>query len=85
VGDGGWRADVFDQLLLPAIVDGYAAASTDGGHNATYVTGTPWALRSPGNVDLAALQNFGSVTLNELSIFGKMITESFYGKAPTYS
>lgn len=85
VGGGGWRAGVFDQLLLPAIIDGYAAASTDGGHNATEITATPWALRSPGNVDLAALQNFGSVTLNELSIFGKMITESFYEKAPTYS
>ncbi|KAI4683854.1 uncharacterized protein J4E84_006693 [Alternaria hordeiaustralica] len=85
VGGGGWRAGVFDQSLLPAIIQGYAAASTDGGHNATEVSALPWALKSPGNVDVVALQNFGSVTLNELSIFGKMVTESFYQKAPAYS
>jgi hypothetical protein len=85
IGGGGWVASTFDQGLLPAIIDGYAAASTDGGHNASEATAIPWALKSPGNVDLVALQNFGSVTLNELSIFGKMVTESFYRKPPAYS
>lgn len=84
-GGSGWRGGTFDQQLLPAIINGYAAASTDAGHNVTELTPDSWALSSEGNVDLPTLQDFGSVTLNELSIFGKQITTSFYAKAPAYS
>lgn len=38
MGGGGWHAGVVDQLCFPAIVDRYAAASTNGGHNAIEVT-----------------------------------------------
>ena len=84
-GGSGWRGGIFDLALLPAIAEGYAAASTDAGHSIVDTGVSTWALKSPGNVDLPALQDFGSVALNELAIFGKALTENFYGKPADYS
>ena len=68
--------------MIPAISQGYAAVSTDGGHDgANQPTADPWALLSPGNVDLYALQNFASVALNDMTVLGKQLTEAYYGKA----
>ncbi|KAI0876617.1 Tannase/feruloyl esterase [Hypoxylon argillaceum] len=61
VGGGGWTAD--------------ATITTDAGLGA-YQFPTDWALLSPGNVNLYALQNLGSVSLNE---------QGFYGQPPRYS
>ena len=66
VGGGGW-ATGYPTQMVPAISQGYAAVSTDGGHDgANQPTADPWALVSPGNVDLYALQNFASVALPAL-------------------
>ncbi|KAG9203345.1 hypothetical protein G6514_002998 [Epicoccum nigrum] len=81
VGGGGW-ATGYPTQMVPAISQGYAAVSTDGGHDgANQPTADPWALVSPGNVDLYALQNFASVTLNDMTVLGKQLTEAYYGKA----
>lgn len=84
-GGSGWRGGTFDITLLPAVIQGYAAASTDAGHSILDSGVSTWALTSPGNVNLPALQDFGSVALNELAVFGKALTEDFYGKAADYS
>jgi feruloyl esterase len=66
--------------MVPAISQGYAAVSTDGGHDALSQTTDSWALLSPGNVNLHALQNFASVALNDMTVLGKQLTEAYYGR-----
>lgn len=46
---------------------------------------SPWAHTTPGNVNLYALHNFGSVALNDAAIIGKSITKDFYSQPPRYS
>ncbi|XPT01392.1 hypothetical protein M3J09_010528 [Ascochyta lentis] len=79
VGGGGW-ATGFPSEMVPAISQGYATVSTDGGHDAVGQTTDSWALLSPGNVNLYALQNLASVALNDMTVLGKQMTEAYYGK-----
>ncbi|KAH7381090.1 tannase and feruloyl esterase-domain-containing protein [Cadophora sp. MPI-SDFR-AT-0126] len=57
----------------------YAAVTTHGGHAVNY-SAASWALLSPGNVNLYALENFASVSLNDMTVLGKQVTESYYAK-----
>jgi hypothetical protein len=66
-GGGGYVAGRFFlsyTAMAGALGDGYVATTTDGGIGFSSVPDT-WALNSPGNVNLYALQNFGSVSLND--------------------
>jgi hypothetical protein len=84
VGGGGYVAGRFPLSYIAmggALADGYVASTTDSGLGSSYVP-DPWALNSPGNVNLYALQNVASVSLNdqvssqsiELSIFFLFMT-----------
>lgn len=87
VGGGGWRAGRFSVPYLAmdgALGEGYVSTTTDGGLGAA-LSPDPWALNSPGNVNLYALQNLASKTLNDQSFIAKDITKSFYGQAAKYS
>ncbi|KAF2738052.1 tannase and feruloyl esterase [Polyplosphaeria fusca] len=87
VGGGGWVAGlhpIIDDRMYAALAGGYAAVTTDGGVPSSNVA-DDWALLSPGNVDLYALQNFASVSINDATLAAKSIAKSFYGKAPKYS
>jgi hypothetical protein len=67
VGGGGYVAGRFSLSnigMSGALGDGYATTSTDGGLGMSY-TPDPWALNSPGNVDMYALENLASVSLND--------------------
>jgi hypothetical protein len=67
VGGGGWVSGRFPlsyAAMAGAIGEGYAASTTDGGLIQSY-SPNPWALNSPGNVNLYALQDFASVALND--------------------
>lgn len=82
-GGGGWQAGYGGPGLSPAIFDGYAAASTDGGHSLVNVDPSYWALSSVGNVNLPNLQDFASVSLSDMTLLGQAVTASFYGKKPS--
>jgi len=71
-----------------AVNNGYAAASTDGGHpseTADLAAPANWALFSPGNLNLPLLQDFAAVALSDMTLLGQAITESYYGEKPAYS
>lgn len=84
-GGGGYVTGIFDAALAPAVALGYSAVSTDGGHSTNSTSAEPWALVSPGNVNLYLLQDFASVSINDMTIIGKAVTESYYGCKPKYS
>ncbi|KAK6585644.1 hypothetical protein PZA11_002371 [Diplocarpon coronariae] len=87
LGTGGsaYATGVFDKALAPAIELGYSAASTDGGHKFEELSAESWAHASPGNINLYLLQDFASVSLNEMTIIGKVISEKYYSMKPKYS
>ncbi|KAI9642624.1 hypothetical protein NHQ30_009429 [Ciborinia camelliae] len=91
-GGGGFATGGFDSTLALSVLQGYAAAGTDGGHytdgsgrGSTVLSAQDWALISPGNVNLYLLQDFASVSLNDMTVIGKSVVASFYGQAPEYS
>ncbi|KAH0032992.1 putative feruloyl esterase, partial [Aureobasidium melanogenum] len=82
VGGGGWITG--HPNLGSQIRQGYAAASTDGGHGLER-SAASWALTSPGNVNWNLLQDFAYRALDDMAVIGKAITTSFYNAAPEYS
>ena len=67
VGGGGYVAGRFYLTYVAmagALGNGYVASTTDAGIGTDSVPDS-WALNSPGNVDLYALQNAGSVSLKD--------------------
>ncbi|PSN64164.1 tannase and feruloyl esterase [Corynespora cassiicola Philippines] len=87
VGGGGFIAGRFPlsyTAMAGALGEGYVSSTTDAGLGGSYVP-DPWALNSPGNVDLYALQNLASVSLNDQSVIAKDVIKSFYGRPAEYS
>ncbi|KAJ8060663.1 hypothetical protein OCU04_010971 [Sclerotinia nivalis] len=91
-GGGGFATGGFDSSMAVPISEGYAAAGTDGGHysdesglGSSELPTANWALLPSGNINLYHLQDFASVGLNEMTIIGKAVAASYYGKNPDYS
>jgi Tannase and feruloyl esterase len=86
VGGSGWSAgltELSDNAMTGAIAQGYATLATDSG--LPDADPRAWALLSPGVVDMKALEHYASTSLNDLSIIGKSVVNSFYGKPANYS
>ncbi len=67
VGGGGLVAGRMEFVyvsMMGAIGDGYATVTTDAGVG-TSLESADWVVKSPGNVDLVGMNNFGTVSLND--------------------
>ncbi|KAK2050400.1 tannase and feruloyl esterase [Colletotrichum somersetense] len=85
VGGSGYAAGRVDySYMYGGVAQGYATVTTDAGLGSAQEP-SPWALDSPGNVNLYNLQNLGFVSLNESAMIGKSLIKSFYEQEPTYS
>jgi len=80
-GNGGFAGSISYSTggLASAISHGYAAASTDTGHQGTGVSAT-WALGHPEKII-----DFGYRAIHEMTVKGKAITTAYYGDAPLRS
>ena len=77
VGNGGWSGSIGTAALGTAISRGYAAASTDTGHEGGSAS---FALGHPEKV-----VDFGYRAVHEMTVKGKAITAAFYDGNPRYS
>ncbi len=79
VGNGGFAGSIGYAGLAAALRAGFAAASTDTGHEAG-VTDARWALGHPQKII-----DFGYRAIHLTTVTGKAIVRSFYGAAPHWS
>lgn len=86
-GGGGFATGEGTIFLAPALGQGYSTAETDGGHAEDNVFGRPeyWALDKDGQVNEQLLLDFAHVSLNDMTVLGKAVTEAYYGEAPHHS
>ena len=77
VGNGGWSGAIVYPALAGAVNRGYAAASTNTGHDGLDAT---FALGHP-----EKLVDFGYRAVHEMTVKGKAFTEAFYSKGPERS
>src|SRR5271157_1803613 len=79
IGNGGFAGAISQNELAAAVTAGYAAASTDTGHQAAG-QGASWALGHPQKAI-----DFGWRAIHETADKGKAIAAAFYGEAPRRS
>ena len=88
LGGGGYSAGFGSTYLTYAVAQGFASASTDGGHSVggkTIPTDLTWSLSSQNNVNWVLLEDYASKATNDLAVIGKQITKSYYNKPAKYS
>lgn len=67
VGGGGWsvgRVPMSYAAMQGSLADGFSTITTDAGVG-EHFDASPWALVSPGNVNMYKFRNFASVALHE--------------------
>src|ERR1051325_11170449 len=90
LGGGGW-AGILNLLEPPAIpapfraaspglTRGYATAQTDGGHASPASTDASWTRNNP-----TAVTDFSHRAIHEMTVLGKQVVASHYGRPPTKS
>ncbi|SDM28065.1 tannase/feruloyl esterase family alpha/beta hydrolase [Allokutzneria albata] len=84
-GGGGFATGFSAEGLAPAVKDGFAAAATDGGIGLNPISPAAWALDASGRVNWGLLTNFATRSVHDMTVVGKAVTRSFYGRAPAYS
>ncbi|KAF2009646.1 feruloyl esterase B precursor [Aaosphaeria arxii CBS 175.79] len=83
-GGGAFATGMFDFTLGYPLKDGYAAASTDGGHPPDFLS-ADWVLNPDKSINWPLLQNFASRSIADEVHVGKSIAEQYYGKKPHHS
>jgi feruloyl esterase len=80
-GGGGWVGGTPASLRQPLTV-GYAAGSTDTGHEGG--SGS-FALDANGRFNWQLIKDNAYLGIHEMTVTGKALTQELYGKAPRYS
>ena len=81
VGGAGFAGGRASSLDTP-VRTGFAAASTDGGHDGG--SGS-FALDAQGRLNWQSIRNFGHLALRDMSVTAKAVTAAFFGSAPRLS
>jgi feruloyl esterase len=79
VGNGGWAGSISYAALAQALRRGYAASSTDTGHQSD-VSSASFALGHPEKV-----VDYAYRSEHEMTLKAKAIIQAFYGDVPQYS
>ena len=77
IGNGGFAGSIGYGGLGGAVRAGYAAASTDTGHQTSGGIDASWALGHPEKI-----VDYGHRAIHETAVQGKAIVTAFYGSAP---
>ena len=76
VGNGGWNGNIDTNALAGAVRRGYAATSTDTGHQGG---AGPW-MQNP-----EKLADWAYRSVHETAVAAKTVINAFYGEAPKFS
>ncbi len=77
VGNGGFNGNIVYTALAAAVKEGYATASTDGGHKGGSAS---FALGHPEKVT-----DFGYRAIHETALKAKSLITAYYGRGPKFS
>lgn len=88
LGGGGWAGNLYVSLPLSGpgraasvgLPRGYATAQTDGGHSSTVTTDVSWVRNNP-----TAVTDFSHRAIHEMTVLGKQVVASHYGRPPAKS
>lgn len=83
-GGGGFSGGSFAQALTPAIQQGYAAGSTDTGHEGDSTDGT-FALNPDGTLNEQRIVDYAYLGIHQMTVAGQALTEAYYGNPAAYS
>lgn len=78
-GGGGFVPGVFGAAMAPQVAAGFAAASTDAGIKVLSTDGGGIAF------DDQLMTNFASLSVHEMALVGKAMTQQFYGSTSFFS
>lgn len=88
IGGGGYAAGTLEHAGYQT-ADGYVTGATDAGHNTSgalaFQDCATWALTSEGNVNQQLLLNYAHRSLHDMTVIGKAVSESFYGRPVEYA
>lgn len=86
VGNGGWAGTISIAAVDTAVRAGYAATSTDTGHDAQKDPGATFAYPGPNNPNAARkLIDYGYLAVHETALLAKKMIRAYYGSDPRYS
>jgi feruloyl esterase len=86
VGNGGWAGTITLAAVDSAVRQGYAATSTDTGHDAQKEPGASFAYPGPNNPYAARkVIDFGYLAVHETALLARKMIRAYYGSDPLYS
>ena len=88
LGGGGWAGNLYLSSPLSGpgrtaslgLPRGYVTAQTDGGHSSTSPTDASWTRDNP-----VAIADFSYRAIHEMTVLGRQVVSSYYGRAVTKS
>ncbi|MFD8000679.1 tannase/feruloyl esterase family alpha/beta hydrolase [Streptomyces mirabilis] len=84
VGGGGFACGINYGLMATALNNGYASASTNCGHDNSWLDGS-FALNADRTLNHPLIDTFASVGIHDMTVTGKAVTSTYYARNPAYS